>query len=461
MRPNNSPWLHQLKRQRPVAPVIGDVSADVVIVGGGIAGLTTAYFTLKHTKHSVALIEGGMVAHGATGHNAGQMTSYFEKQIVNIAKDFGLDMVREAQAHIDSAWDLLEEICKDARLSTPYYRFTGYAGLCSKEEILLHLENNYILKDHPTLLEPLMIAPEAGFEVAELQKYVGLYDIVPHDDILETLETKNRTYIAALSAKKGVMNSALFTEELAGFLLSQYVDRFVLHEESFVEEVILEKDHAMLKVNHHDVKAGRVVLCTNGFEKFSIINHEGMDIDKRFHHSISGTIGYMAGYLDADGKPPVAISYIPNAGTGASGSYDSDPYFYMTRRPFETDLEVAHNLISVGGPDLPIEDTSVYSKDAHEYSEEAFADIDGFLHSTYKNAPKGEIPYAFHWHGLMGYTPNGVRLVGEEPLNRVLLYNLGCNGVGILPSIYGGSRIAHILNGEIVPPSIFDPRSAQ
>ena len=58
----------------------------------------------------------------------------------------------------------------------------------------------------------------------------------------------------------------------------------------------------------------------------------------------------------------------------------------------------------------------------------------------------------------MGYTPNGVRLVGVEPKNRVLLYNLGCNGVGILPSIFGGDRISHILAGEKLSPSIFDPK---
>jgi glycine/D-amino acid oxidase-like deaminating enzyme len=38
-----------------------------------------------------------------------------------------------------------------------------------------------------------------------------------------------------------------------------------------------------------------------------------------------------------------------------------------------------------------------------------------------------------------------------------VLYNTGCNGIGILPSIAGGKRIARILKGEILPKSIFDP----
>jgi glycine/D-amino acid oxidase-like deaminating enzyme len=56
----------------------------------------------------------------------------------------------------------------------------------------------------------------------------------------------------------------------------------------------------------------------------------------------------------------------------------------------------------------------------------------------------------------MGYTTNGMRAIGPEPLNPVLMYNLGCNGVGILPSIYGGRKIAEFLNGEVEERSMFD-----
>jgi len=67
------------------------------------------------------------------------------------------------------------------------------------------------------------------------------------------------------------------------------------------------------------------------------------------------------------------------------------------------------------------------------------------------------VAFDYAWHGLMGYTPSRVRLVGFEPRNHALLYNLACNGVGILPSIHGGERIARLLAGEQLPPSIFDP----
>ena len=57
----------------------------------------------------------------------------------------------------------------------------------------------------------------------------------------------------------------------------------------------------------------------------------------------------------------------------------------------------------------------------------------------------------------MGYTPTGIRCVGRDPRSASLLYNLGCNGVGILPSIAGGRRIARVLSGAALEPSLFDP----
>jgi hypothetical protein len=38
------------------------------------------------------------------------------------------------------------------------------------------------------------------------------------------------------------------------------------------------------------------------------------------------------------------------------------------------------------------------------------------------------------------------------------MYNLGCNGVGFLPSIFGGFRVANLLSAADTEPMIFDPQ---
>jgi glycine/D-amino acid oxidase-like deaminating enzyme len=54
---------------------------------------------------------------------------------------------------------------------------------------------------------------------------------------------------------------------------------------------------------------------------------------------------------------------------------------------------------------------------------------------------------------------SGIRVIGPHPRHPGLLYNLGCNGVGFLPSIFGGHRVSQALAGEPLAPSIFDPRA--
>ncbi len=65
----------------------------------------------------------------------------------------------------------------------------------------------------------------------------------------------------------------------------------------------------------------------------------------------------------------------------------------------------------------------------------------------------------FSWNGLMGYTSSGVRVIGPDPTNPSLIYNMGCNGIGTLPSIYGGKRVAQVITRETLAPSMFDPLS--
>jgi glycine/D-amino acid oxidase-like deaminating enzyme len=48
----------------------------------------TAYMLLMHTSHKVTLIEAKRLAHGATGHNAGQVAAYFEKPFDEIVEEY-------------------------------------------------------------------------------------------------------------------------------------------------------------------------------------------------------------------------------------------------------------------------------------------------------------------------------------------------------------------------------------
>lgn len=450
MSQNNSPWLKQLARTRPIAKGVIPESVDIAIIGGGIAGVVTAYFTLLSTDKQVILIEASKVAHGATGHNAGQITSYFEAPFQDFVKKYGLALAAHAERAVEfDARILLNEIIRDARLLTPKSEFEGYDGLETKEQILISLEDLFLKSEAGITTRPLLVSKEWHEHIHLPEKYKPFYTIIEKENISSLLETVDERYIACLPFLSGCMNSALFTEELVGYMLSRYPDRFTLLEETWVQECILASKEAELVTATARIHAKRVVMCTNGFEKISISNQTGSDINTKFHHSVSGLIGYMAGFLDEpDQKPSASIYSKTDSDTG-------EAYYYTTRRPYEH-LGGRYNLISIGGPEEILEDTKEY--DPHmPYPEKYLEFIFTFMKKTFGRTYE-KSAFHFAWHGLMGYTPNGVRLIGAEPCNPVLLYNLGCNGVGILPSIYGGHRVARILRGDTVEPSIFDPQ---
>lgn len=449
MHHHPSPWLTQLQHERPHFRVERDMRCDVAIVGAGIAGVATAYHVLRDTGLSVLLLDAGRIAHGATGHNAGQVVSYFERPFHELAQEFGPRLAAQGQHAVESAWGLLEDITRECNLVTPLYRCTGYAGLSTLEQILEHLEADRLRAEAGLHPEPMLIRVDPALKRQIPKEYEPFLFEMPHSSILRLIETDDPEYIAALHSPKGCMNSAQFCEELVVRMVETFGDRLTVAENLPVTTVVLRKENAVLETRGPRITAGRVVLCTNGFENLTLDNHAGSPIDASFHDDVRGLIGYMAGYLQPMERPPAAVSYFRRRA-------DNDEYNYVTRRPFEHPKGTARNLICLGGPERALPNRATYDP-LSPFPADIEEEMDRFLQAT-RPQDMRTMERAFLWHGLMGYTPNRVRRIGAEPRNPVLLYNLGCNGVGILPSIYGGKRISQILAGQHVPESIFDPR---
>jgi glycine/D-amino acid oxidase-like deaminating enzyme len=393
-------------------------------------------------------LEAGRIAHGATGRNAGQLVSEFERPLRDIARAFGTEMAIAGQVHIETAWGLLEDIVSDCDLKTPINLCAGYAGLTTLEQITEYLEEHHFRVQGGIKCEPMLI--RIGEELTDkipthLQAYILK---VPHSLILKALGTDNAAYIAMTTSKKGCMNGALLCEELIAWMYAHYENRLQIAEHLPLVNLILRKNDAVLETEGPSIKAKRVVLCTNGFENFNITNDFGEDIDVGFHAMVRCDVGYAIGYIDEPGQNARAISY------HCSDDY-RQPYYYLTRRPYEHAEHGQKTLLCFGGPERHLPDRAIYNPNDPPPADTA-EELERVLHESYKDLPQSA-KHSFLWQGPMGYTPNYLRRVGYEPKNPILLYNLGCNGVGIMSSIYGGKRIAQLLSGIQLPPSIFDP----
>ncbi len=454
-----SPWLAELIRSRPLKQLTEYLETDVVIIGAGIAGTATAAFSLLETSQRIVVIEAGKVGHGATGRNAGQMLTDFERPIAELVADYEFEIVKAGLHKVEGAWELVKQLQQEFCLQTPIAHAPGYQGFCAHEPFVEELENVFWKREMSLPWNQMRVA-KGRIDVSTIpERYAGLWLEDTHDSILMDLETEDRSYFALLQIQVACTNSAQLSEELMHSLLHRYHQRFALYEQSPVSELHLEPDAIRLKVNNYTVKAKQVVLCTNGFEQFKIFHHSDIDVNGQVHRDVRGLISFMQAYLVPAYKPVKAMSYY----TASQNSPDpNDPsaaesFTYLTRRPFKPKGEETEGLVCVGGPETGLSEDLVYDVN-HPVPERIRAEFDTFL----KGSPLGAHADAHHpmfeWHGLMGYTNGRVRCVGREPCYANLLYNLGCNGIGIMTSIYGGKRIAGLLNEIDDGGHLFDPK---
>lgn len=226
-----------------------------------------------------------------------------------------------------------------------------------------------------------------------------------------------------------------------------YPDRFSLYEDTKVKKIVCKNEEAILDCGDATITSSKVVLCTNGFHNFTLVNEEGLDLNKAFHTHMTAYRGTMAAYVKKEAHDSFCVSYL----TEAKQDYMDEEFVYITGRPFKKDEP--ETLVTIGGPGSIVSDHESYHA-ALEHSKEDVEFMDEFVTKTLQIPPNEH--FDFVWHGLMGYTQSGVRMVGQDPVTKNLYFNLGCNGIGLLQSIYGARRLSRILNNEQVEEGMFD-----
>jgi glycine/D-amino acid oxidase-like deaminating enzyme len=449
-QPISSPWIAQLAADGAPRPLGTDLSTDILVVGAGIAGIATSFFTLRDTSLRVLLVERDRVGRGATGRNAGQLTTYFERPLCDIADAFGVEMAAEAQRGFDDAHDLLDLMVAEAGATVRVERFVGHMGMFNLQHALVHLRCNRVRQRGNLQIEACVVSEEAEFVDEIPAEYADLYTVVPQARVRALLETTDDSYRAVLSDRKGCINSGLLVQQVLAFLESRFPDRFAYHDHTDVEGITVDANGVRARAGGQTVTAARAVLCTNGFVDHVVTTPAGEPIRLEADQDITGRVAYMTAFVEDEPRTPAAMSYIRNTAIGGDNAYA-----YVTRRTYDRkDGDVT--LTCMGGPEYPFHQP-VYDPHA-PFPAKLLAAMDDEVRPLAQPARPPGLPYDFHWHGLMGYNDGGIRVIGAHPQYPRLFYNLGCNGVGFLPSIYGGQRVARLVNGQPVPVSIFDPR---
>ncbi|CAN5608044.1 FAD-dependent oxidoreductase [soil metagenome] len=275
-----------------------DLKVDVVVIGGGITGITTAYL-LKKAGKSVALIERDRFAKADTGHTTAHLTYVTDVRLQSLVKDFGRD---HAQAFWDAgraAIDQIAELIKTESIDCDFGWVPGYLH----EPIDLD-----DAKEVKGLEEDARLATELGFECTFTDK-------------------------APLVGKPAVR----FADQ-AKFHPIKYLSSLLetipgkgshIYEESEAEEIL--DSPLSVKVNGHTITCGYVIIAT--------------------HVPLQGKTGTLSAGLFQSKLFPYssyAIGARLKKGTAQEASYwdTADPYNYL-----RIDRHPRHDYAILGGED--------------------------------------------------------------------------------------------------------------
>jgi glycine/D-amino acid oxidase-like deaminating enzyme len=113
-----------------------DVECDVVVIGSGIAGMSTAY-ELSRFGRSVVVIDRGKIGAGMTARTTGHLATELDDLYSELIKARGEDDARVYHDSQVAAVNRIEAICRDEGIDADFARVDGYmfAGRTRAHEV--------------------------------------------------------------------------------------------------------------------------------------------------------------------------------------------------------------------------------------------------------------------------------------------------------------------------------------
>ncbi|MCB0419547.1 MAG: FAD-binding oxidoreductase [Bdellovibrionales bacterium] len=366
---------------------------DMVVIGGGISGLSAAYWLKKEDPSlKIALLEKGEIASGATGRNAGFITCGSVEHFNRLVERWGESRAKEIWMFSETNLELLKSEL--------------FAQLSSEDlgELGFEEKGSFSLASTDSEFAELK-------KTAELMAHQGI-----EVETLSSTEVEQRVGGVQFSGGiKYIRDASIHPVKLCHLLQNATpIDYFPHHEVSFIEA---EGDHRRVRTNKQDFMADVVVLAGNGYLPL---------LDSFFADKVFPTRGQI-----------LAIEPVPSFMEGPCYANFVLDYF----------RQLPNGVMLIGGFRQLEKVTEVgYSDHTTDVIQQALYE---FLQTHIPQLSGKKVTH--RWAGIMGFSVDGQPFVGAKADDPQIFYLGGFTAHGLGLAFHSGKCLTDLMFGRTLP----------
>ena len=118
---NDSYWINKQKQQLQFPQVTKELDTNIVIIGGGLCGLSSAYY-LSKAKEDIIVLEAEEIGRGASGRNTGKVTSHHGLIYRHLLESYDKHFARLYYHANEEAITSIEEIIQEHGIDCDFHR---------------------------------------------------------------------------------------------------------------------------------------------------------------------------------------------------------------------------------------------------------------------------------------------------------------------------------------------------